>query len=474
MSAHPQVTISTGILKGEADAGIRRFLGIPYAAPPFGANRFHEPQPPAAWEGVRDATAFGPTAPQLPYPGAIGELLGSVRIPGDDILTANVWSPEGAAGAPVVLWIHGGAFERGAPALPGYDGTAFARAGVVFASIGYRLGSEGFSVLDGAPRNLGLRDVAAGLEWVHREISAFGGDPARITVMGESAGGSLVAGLLARDDSRALVSRAIIQSGPLQAQSAQKAGRVTAQLAKRLGIRPTRDAFAAVAPDELLEARRQHATGSSPLGGAPGFQLTIDPESLPRSPHDVLASIETPLLIGSNTDEYRLWFTPEALAGVTELKLFAARLALRIPARAIRAYRSAWPGASTGEIFGQVATDAILRAPATRVATAKPSPTYLYEFAWQSPVRDLRAAHALELGFVFDRLADAESHRLAGPDAPRELAAAMNADWIRFIATGDPGWPAFDESRTTRRYDTRISDGPQRRQEPLDLLPLSP
>jgi para-nitrobenzyl esterase len=103
MSAHPQVTISTGILKGEADAGIRRFLGIPYAAPPFGANRFHEPQPPAAWEGVRDATAFGPTAPQLPYPGAIGELLGSVRIPGDDILTANVWSPEGAAGAPVVL-----------------------------------------------------------------------------------------------------------------------------------------------------------------------------------------------------------------------------------------------------------------------------------------------------------------------------------------------------------------------------------
>lgn len=161
MSAQPQVTISTGTVRGEEDAGIRRFLGIPYAAPPFGENRFRAPRPPAQWDGVRDATAFAATAPQLPYPGAIGELLGSVEIPGDDILTANVWTPSDAANAPVVLWIHGGALERGTPALPGYDGTAFARTGIVFASIGYRLGSEGFSVLDGVPRNLGLRDVAA-------------------------------------------------------------------------------------------------------------------------------------------------------------------------------------------------------------------------------------------------------------------------------------------------------------------------
>lgn len=473
MSAQPQVTISTGTLRGEEDAGIRRFLGIPYAAPPFGENRFREPRPPAQWDGVRDATAFAATAPQLPYPGAIGELLGSVEIPGDDILAANVWTPSDAANAPVMLWIHGGALERGTPALPGYDGTAFARAGIVFASIGYRLGSEGFSVLDGVPRNLGLRDVAAGLEWVHREISAFGGDPARITVMGESAGGTLVSGLLARDDSRALIARAIIQSGPLQAQSAKKAGRVTAQLAKHLGIRASGAAFSAVSPSALLDARRKQSAGSTPMGGAPGFQLVIDEESLPRSPHDVLPTIETPLLIGTNTDEYRLWFTPQALAGVTAFTLLAARLALRIPARAVRAYRKAWPVAATGEIFGQVATDVILRSPATFVAAAKPSPTFVYEFAWQSPARDLRAAHALELGFVFDTLTDAESQRLSGPDAPASLAAEMNADWVRFIATGDPGWPAFDERRLTRVYDTRIIDVPQRRQEPLDLLPIS-
>lgn len=473
MSEQPRVTISTGTLQGVEDAGIRRFLGIPYAATPFGDNRFREPQPHSPWAGIRDATAFGATAPQLPYPGAIGALLGSVEIPGEDILTANVWTPADAANAPVVLWIHGGALERGTPALPGYAGSVFARAGIVFASIGYRLGSEGFSILDGVPRNLGLRDVAAGLEWVHREISAFGGDPTRITVMGESAGGTLVSGLLARDDSRALIARAIIQSGPLQAQTAQKAGRVTAQLAKLLGIRASGDEFAAVSPAQLLEARRKQSAGSSPMGGAPGFQLTIDGESLPRSPHDVLPTIETPLLIGTNTDEYRLWFTPQALVGVTGLKLLAARLALRIPASAIRAYRKAWPAATTGEIFGQVATDVILRSAATRVAAVKPSPTFVYEFAWQSPARDLRAAHALELGFVFDTLTDAESQRLCGPDAPAALATEMNADWVRFIEAGDPGWPAFDARRLTRVYDTRTVDAPQRRQEPLDLLPLS-
>ncbi len=146
-----------------------------------------------------------------------------VRIDGDDILTANVWAPVAASAAPVLLWIHGGAQERGTAALPLYDGTVFAKAGIVFVSINYRLGSEGFSVLDGAPRNLGLRDAAAALEWVHREISAFGGDPAQITAMGESAGGAIVAGLLARDESRELIHRAIIESGPLAAQPGEEA-----------------------------------------------------------------------------------------------------------------------------------------------------------------------------------------------------------------------------------------------------------
>ena len=471
MTSDPQITLRAGTVQGTTADGIHRFLGIPYAAPPFGENRFRAPQPVVPWDGVRSATEFGPTAPQLPYPGAIGELLGSVHIAGDDILTANVWAPADAKDAPVVLWIHGGALERGTAAISLYDGAVFARAGIVFVSINYRLGAEGFSVLDDAPRNLGLRDVAAALEWVHTEIAAFGGDPAQITAMGESAGGALVATLLARDESRGMIARAIIESGPLEAQTPAKAGRVTAQMAKRLGVRADRASFAAIPPEQLLEARRQQSAGSSPLGGAPGFQIAIEPESLPRSPHDVLGAIDTPLLIGTNTDEYRLWFPPEALAGISETKLFLASLALRIPRRAVKAYRDEWPGASTGEVFGQLATDMILRRGLTRVARAKSASTFMYEFAWSSPVRDLRAAHALELGFVFDRLDDEEAQRLAGPDAPRDLAAEMNAAWVAFITAGDPGWPAYGSDRTTRLFDTASTTIPQRRTTGLDQLP---
>jgi len=471
MTAPCTVSLSSGVVRGTSDAGVCRFLGIPYAAAPFGDDRFRAPRTAPTWRGERDATAFGATSPQLPYPGAIGELLGSVRIDGDDILTANVWAPADAVAAPVLLWIHGGALERGTAAIPLYDGGAFARAGIVFVSINYRLGSEGFSVLEGAPRNLGLQDAAAALEWVHAEIGAFGGDPAQITAMGESAGGAVVAGLLSRPSSRALIARAIIESGPLEAQSPAKAGRVTAQLAKRLGVAADRESFARVAPHQLLEARREQAAGSSPLGGAPGFQFAIDPESLPRSPHEVLGEIDTPLLIGNNTDEYRLWFTPAALAAVRPLKLLLARLALRIPRRTIAAYRAEFPGASTGEIFGQLATDIMLRAPLSRISRTRTAPTHVYEFAWQSPVRDLRAAHALELGFVFDRLDDDESQRLAGPDAPRALAAEMHSAWISFVKTGDPGWPVYGADRLTRLFDAVSTTVPQRRTAPLNLLP---
>lgn len=471
MSVAPQVTVSAGIVRGEAVDGVHRYLGIPYAAAPFGPNRFRAPRSSPAWEGVRDAVSFGPTSPQHPYPGAIGDLLGSVEIPGDEILSVNIWAPDDADGAPVVLWIHGGALERGTAALPLYDGSGFARAGIVFASINYRLGSEGFSVLTGAPRNLGLQDAAAGLAWVHEEIASFGGDPSQITVMGESAGGAIVAGLLAVASSRELIARAIIESGPLEAQTAKKAGRVTAQLAKRLGIRADRASFLEVSPAKLLQARRQQSSGSSPLGGAPGFQFAVDAESLPRSPHEVLADTDLPLLIGSNTDEYRLWFPPAALAGISEAKLLLARLALRIPRKAVAAYRSAFPGASTGEIFGQLATDIMLRAPLTRLALARHAPTFVYEFAWQSRVRDLRAAHALELGFVFDRLGDPEAQRLAGQDAPQRLADEMHRAWISFIKTGDPGWPEFGTERTTRLFDAESSTVTQRRTDALDTLP---
>lgn len=468
------IRISTGPLAGTSDGGIHRFLGIPYAAPPFGERRFALPEPVEPWEDVRDATAFGPTAPQDPYFGAIGELLGSVEIPGEDILTVNVWAPEHspAEGLPVMVWYHGGALERGTAALPAYDGTTFARDGIVFASVNYRLGSEGFSVLEGAPLNLGLSDAAAGLAWVHREIAAFGGDPRRITIVGESAGGAVVAGLLARPDSASLVAGAVIESGPLEAVTPERAGRVTKELARRLGVPATAEAFRAISPRQLLDVRKTQAAGGSPLGGAPGFTMAVDPDSLPVSPDRALIDVEVPVIVGSNTDEYRLWFPPEALARISRAQLLAARLGLRIPGRTVRAYRRALPGASAGEILGQLATDRLLRGHAVRAADRRQSPTYVYEFAWPSPVRDLRAAHALEIGFVFDHGGDEDSIRLVGPDAPQSLADRMHGDWVRFLRTGDPGWPAFRPDRRVQIFDAESRVEPLPRAAALDALPL--
>ncbi|MFB8893495.1 carboxylesterase/lipase family protein [Microbacterium plantarum] len=470
VSDEARVSVGGGELRGSRLNGVDRYLGIPYAKPPVGERRFRVAEPVDPWDGERDATRFGPTAPQTPYPGDLGELLTVPTIDGDDILTVNVWAPVGAADAPVVLWLHGGALERGAAAQTIYDGTTFARDGIVFVSANYRLGVEGFSVLDGVPLNLGLRDAAAALRWVSDEIHAFGGDPARITLMGESAGGALVAALVSEPGSRALVSGAIIQSGPLEAVEPDKARRASDAIARELGIPTTREAFAATSTADLLSARSRASAGSSPLRGAPGFVLALDEESLPEVPEVALTSADLPVMIGTNTDEYRLWLTPDAIARIGRLKAWVARRAMGVSERAARSVARAFPGASPGEVLGQLLTDRLLRAPATRVARARTAPTFVYEFAWRSPVRGLDAAHALEIGFAFDRLSDPEALLLAGPDAPADLARDMHAAWVAFIRAGDPGWPQFSPSRMTRIWDATSRDLPQRRVEVIDAL----
>ena len=190
----PVLSVSTGALRGQSvHDGIDRYLGIPYAAPPFGERRFLPPQPPAAWEGERDATAFGPTAPQRPVPAAASQkYLPTVEVPGDDILTVNVWTPadrDPAAKLPGAgLRPRRRADARHRRRSPPTTARSFARHGIVYVSLQYRLGQEGFAVLDDVPQNLGVLDQQAALRWVRREIAAFGGDPARVTVMGHSAG----------------------------------------------------------------------------------------------------------------------------------------------------------------------------------------------------------------------------------------------------------------------------------------------
>lgn len=456
--SRPVIRTESGSVAGSRDQGIERYLGIPYAAAPTGSRRFARPEPVASWDDVREATAFGPTSPQSLYPGATGELLESVIIPGDDILTVNVWRPEHAEGAAVMLWFHGGALERGTAALSTYDGTPFARDGVVFVSANYRLGAEGFSALPDAPRNVGLADAAEALRWTHRNIARFGGDPARITIFGESAGGAVVAALLARDDLRPLLAGAIIESGPLDAETPERAARPTRAIARALGVDATAAALREVVPERLVAARDRLTARSTLLRSVPGFTAAVDPETLPVSPRRGVVDADVPVLIGTNTDEYRLWYPPEALSKLSRRTYAAIALAKRFPRGVWAAYRRALPEASSGEIIGQVLTDVILRAPAIEVARARTAPTFVYEFAWPSPVRDLRAAHALEIGFVFDALDDPAGQRMTGPAAPTELAQQMHADWIRFAETGDPGWPAFANGGQVRRYDTVTRD----------------
>ena len=461
------LTIGSGPITGLTEAGVSRFLGIPYAAAPFGDDRFRLPQPVVPWEDARDATRPGATAPQPPYTGAVGELLDTVTVPGNEILNLNVWTPaeRSEAPLPVMVWIHGGSLVHGSNALDSYDGTAFARDGVVLVAVNYRLGSEGFSVLDDVPLNLGLADQLAALTWVQDEIARFGGDPDNVTVFGESAGGASVAALLAHPDASSVMRRAIIQSGPLRSEPRERSGRISKLMGKDLGVPTTSAGFRRVPPEGLVGAQERVMGGGNPLTGGPGSPITTSSPLAPLSPLDALVSggsADIPVLIGTTTEEHRLFLVPTGISRrISRLQLFAARLRFGVRASAVRTFRRNRPKAKSGEILGAIATDILLRVPLNQLADARAdngSDTWVYEFAWRSPVGadgegELGAAHAMEIGFVFDHLDSPEAVRMAGTSAPQSLATAMHDAWVAFAKAGDPGWQRWDATRPVRTFD---------------------
>ena len=234
----PVVRIAQGQVRGFwRDGRSAAFLGLPFAEPPVGPNRFGAPVPAGAWDGVRDATAYGPTAQRR----AFGEVtaIPEPSIPGDAILNVNVFTPvpgDSDARLPVFVWIHGGGYKAGSPASPWYDGRAFNRDGVVTVTISYRLGFDGFGWIPDAPHNRGLLDQIEALRWVQRNIAAFGGDPDQVTIGGQSAGGGSVWALLTSPLARGLFGAAISHSGALDVQPAAAAeanGRALADLGRR-------------------------------------------------------------------------------------------------------------------------------------------------------------------------------------------------------------------------------------------------
>lgn len=450
-----------GAVRGRMDdAGVASFLGIPYAAPPFGPRRFRAPAPPAPWQGVREAHVHGPTAPRAPYAppfdALIPEELGK---DGEDCLNLSVWTPEPGpnGGLPVMVWLHGGAFSNGSGSAPAYDGRAFARDGVVCVTVNYRLGTDGFLSLEGAPDNRGLLDQIAALEWVRENIASFGGSPDRVTVFGESAGAMSIGVLLGMEPARGLFRRAVLQSGGahhfLRPRSAQL---IAAHLAERLGVAATAEEFAALPLATLLGAQ---AELRAEIGRRPDPELWGDAalNAMPFEPVAPGLALPGPdcgveLLVGSNREENRLFMVPTGrMDTITDERLRLAATAYGLdPDRALAVYRAGRGQASAGELLDAVATDWFYRIPALRLAEAVPG-THVYEFAWRSPQFDggLGACHASELGFVFDNLRDPTYLPMLGSHPPQALADTVHSAWVAFAETGDPGWPSYGPDRTT-------------------------
>lgn len=471
------VRTRSGEVRGCVSEGVNAFKGVPYAAPPVGANRLRPPQPVAPWDGVRDALAFGSKSPQVSYPPGIAESLAELVGTGEDCLTLNIWTPNlGPAGRPVMVWIPGGMFEfhaTGASAF--YDGSRFARDGVVCVTINYRVGAEGFLYLGDGVANLGLLDQIAALEWVQGNIGALGGDPGKVTIFGESAGAMSVATLMSMPRAKGLFHRAIVESGTAHSvNSPATAARIGRRLAEKLGVPATREAIAALSPELLLQAQAQLRDellarpdpafwGEVALSYLP-WAPTVDGETIPERPIDrILAgrAADIDLLVGTNTEETRLFFLSDgSIDRITDAAVVAMAAAYGLPAEALSAYRAAHPGASAGELFSAIQTDWYWRIPAIRLADAHATnaraSTYMYEFAWRSPQFGgrLGAAHGVEIPFVFDTLG-LGTEPLLGRDPPQSLADVMHANWVAFAAGNGCGWPKYDLAhRPTMRFDT--------------------
>ncbi|MFD0111487.1 carboxylesterase/lipase family protein [Streptomyces sp. NPDC058320] len=514
----PVVRTAHGPVRGERRESGVRFLGIPYAQPPVGELRFAAPVPPEPWSGVLDATAYGPTAQRRPL--AEVTFIPEPSIPGDGTLNLNVFTPEPSpdAGLPVMVWIHGGGFVAGSHASPWYDGAAFNRDGVVVVSIGYRLGFDGFGWISDAPHNRAVRDWLLALEWVRDNIRRFGGDPDQVTIAGQSAGGAAVLTLLGMPRAQHLFQRVHCLSGPVSQVSTAGAERVGRKLAELGGVRPTRTGLSRLSEEQILDLQKRvsslaeetdsdTATGTdmgtdtatgTDMGTdtATGTDMgtdtdtSTDADTIP-DPEDALAGLTSlisrslpfaPMIDGDLIPQATLDALAAGVGADKELVLGATdheftmalhpmrdRLATAAPARILTgcgvdeavatAYVAGHPDLDTADLVGQYVTDHVFRTAVARVARARgTAPTWLYRFAWRSPVLGL-ATHCLDVPFQFDCLDSEGVTAVAGAEPPEALAADVHGAAVAFIRDGSPGWtPHTCGAPVTRVFDTRSTD----------------
>lgn len=456
------VEITAGALRGSERDGVRTFLGVPYAQPPTGELRFRAPQPVNPWSGERDATKWAPKAPQP-------ELTGRGFTGDEDCLYLNVYAPAAPGPYPVLVWIHGGGGVQGSPHQ--FDASAYARRGVVVVTVAYRLGVLGMLYLPGvAETNLSLRDQVAALEWVRDHVAAFGGDPARVTLGGQSNGGRTVGTLLAVPATRGLVHQAIVQSGTgvgSVVHTPDEGAAVAAAVLSELDVPPGELPTLAVTP--ILRAQQRVAAAS---GTKVTYRVVVDGDVLPERPLDAVRDL--PLLIGTTADEEDLFSWLQSggakILGVGSTMLDAAGIE-----KAVAAYGELldWPA---DQVRNRALTAGDWWIPAIRFAERQPD-AWMYRLDWRIAPRGrgIGAVHGLDLPLVFDDIRNKNWRFLfAGRTFPAErmqaLATEMFGAWVRFIATGDPGWPRYTaEDRVTRIFDdvsTTVSD-PDRAQRLL-------
>ncbi|AUX38926.1 carboxylesterase [Sorangium cellulosum] len=475
---------SLGDMQGTRHGGVAQFRGVPYAAPPVGELRFAPPRRVSAWTGARDARQHGPIAPQRPsrLRAAMGDMPSAAQ--GEDCLTLTISAPAIDGGSrPVLVWLHGGAYMSGAGSLDWYDGAALARDGdVVVVGVNYRLGALGFLYHPGlSDGTLGLLDIIAALTWVREHIAAFGGDPDRITIMGQSAGAHAILCLLTMPDARRLFRRAILQSAPaglppLSAATASERGdRLLALLAIDRGHPPDVAARVKAEPAErFLEATGALARATARFGQVvPPFMPVIDhladPARFLDSAAEGAGAARVDLIVGTTREEANAFFCdPSAQEHDPDAAQLAGRFAaLAGHEDAIERYRQRRPGGRAVDLLSDLVTDYTFLFPSLRFAEAAAEAgarVWVYQFDWAPPGTPFKACHCLELPFVFGN-----PHAWRGAPMVQGAAAAELADlsavirgaWTGFARTGEPTacapWPEYRAwDRQTMRFASVI------------------